>query len=601
MDKKDEWEIGASRDMAPAKPDAGELDVFKMKTLVGQILDGRFLIEKDLTESGADQGGMGLVYLAQDLKLMSKRVVVKILSGAALKSKDIVRKFLHEKEALIRLDHPGIVRILDSGNLSDGNPFIVMEYIPGYSLRKKMSDDGPLPFETVAHIAESVTDALSAAHVAGIIHRDIKPENIMLTPQEDGRERVRLIDFGIARVEESKLAPATELPRGIGTILYISPEQLSGGAEPSPAMDIYSFAIVVHEMLTGRRPFEPQSQVEMFMLQTGGVQTRPGSLRPGITTSCEDLLLAALEFDPSARPTDIRAFGRELARELRAANEHPTRQFSAPGPTQASIAVDTDDVQTVDREAAVIADDYHAQIGAGKPKDKKGSLIPAIAAVVLIVLLLPLGYFGWRFVAGSGGDANSNSKSVTNGANNLPVNSNSTTVAGDRVMIGYSFTAQKYQNDVPVGDPTKTSGLDFLEKDSKYRIKFMSGAAGYLYVFSESGGSYNILFPTPKQNGGVADVTAGKPVETGWNTYDGNTSTETVWLIWSRERREDLEGARKSAYDDAGKVGSTDAAKLGDLIRSNRSAESRKGDDGAYVIEGKGELIVHRIELVVRK
>lgn len=597
-DKKEEWEIGASRDLAPAKPDAGELDVFRMKTLVGQILDGRFLIEKDLSEAGADQGGMGLVYLAQDLKLMSKQVVVKILSRAALKSNDIVRKFLHEKEALIRVDHPGIVRILDSGNLSDGNPFIVMEYIPGYSLRKKMSDNGPLPFETVAHIVESVTGALSAAHGAGIIHRDIKPENIMLTPQEDGLERVRLIDFGIARVEESKLAPATELPRGIGTILYIAPEQLSGAAEPSPAMDIYSFAIVVWEMLTGGRPFEPQSQVEMFMLQTKGVQTRPGSLRVGLTMNCEDLLLAALEFDPSARPSDIRMFGRDLARELRAANENPTRQFSAPAPTEASIAIDTDEVQTVDREPAVIADDYHTQIGAGKSKDKKGSWVPATAAVVLIVLLFPLGYFGWRFIAGSGGDANANSSVTTN---KPAVNSNSTTVAEDRVRIDYSFTEQKFQNDKPVGGPTKTSGLGFLENGNKYKLGFTSGADGFLYVFSDSGGSYQILFPTPKQNGGVADVKAGKPAETGWNTYDGNASTETVWLIWSRSRRDDLENARKSAYEGAGKVGPTESSRLGEFVRSNRLTDSKMGEEGAFLIDGNGGLVVHRIELSARK
>ena len=139
------------------------IDFDKPDSLVGRRLDGRFLIERNLTETGADQGGIGVVYLATDLKLMGKEVVVKILCEAALKHQDIVRKFQHEKEALIRLDHPGVVRILDSGSLKDGNPFMVMEYIKGYSLRKLMREKGPLPLHVVAHLIQCITDALEAA------------------------------------------------------------------------------------------------------------------------------------------------------------------------------------------------------------------------------------------------------------------------------------------------------------------------------------------------------------------------------------------------------------------------------------------------------
>jgi eukaryotic-like serine/threonine-protein kinase len=226
-----------------------------------------------------------VVYLARDTKLMGKEVVVKILNETALKHPDIVRKFEHEKEALIRLDHPGIVRILDSGRLYDGNPFMVMDYIKGHSLRKALQLAGKLPLEVAANIIESVTDALSAAHSAKILHRDIKPENIMLTPIEEGMYRARLIDFGIARVEESKLAPATEISRAIGSILYISPEQLIGKLDLTPAADIYSFAIVAYEMLTGELPFKPKAIAEMYQLEREGVKTPPSSLRPEVPTN----------------------------------------------------------------------------------------------------------------------------------------------------------------------------------------------------------------------------------------------------------------------------------------------------------------------------
>ncbi len=195
-DKKEEWEIGYSREN-PANPpqEAKTVNSEKSQTLVGQMLDGRFLIEKDLTEGGADAGGIGLIYLAQDMKLMGKKMVVKILQKALLQNEDIARKFQHEKEALIRLDHPNIVRILDSGTLSDGNPFMVMDYIQGYSLRRVLSQKKELSFLFCAHIIETVTSALGAAHAEKILHRDIKPENIMLTPQQEGAERVRVIDF----------------------------------------------------------------------------------------------------------------------------------------------------------------------------------------------------------------------------------------------------------------------------------------------------------------------------------------------------------------------------------------------------------------------
>ena len=106
------------------------------------MIDGRFLIEKNLTDAGADAGGIGIVFLARDMKLMGRKTVVKILQKAMLAVDEIARKFQHEKEALIRLDHPNIVRILDSGNLSDGNPYLVMEYIPGNSLRRRMRELG---------------------------------------------------------------------------------------------------------------------------------------------------------------------------------------------------------------------------------------------------------------------------------------------------------------------------------------------------------------------------------------------------------------------------------------------------------------------------
>jgi serine/threonine-protein kinase len=154
-DKKDEGEIDATKPFTPAETVELTSKLVASDAMVGQMLDNRFLIKKDLTDGGADAGGIGLVYLAQDSKLMNRQVVVKILQKAAIENPDILRKFQHEKEALIRLDHPNIVRILDSGTLSDGNPFMVMEYIAGYSLRRMLSERKPLSLAFCAHVIES--------------------------------------------------------------------------------------------------------------------------------------------------------------------------------------------------------------------------------------------------------------------------------------------------------------------------------------------------------------------------------------------------------------------------------------------------------------
>ncbi len=325
-DKKSERELNNSYNPLSVETEVITIDFLKSDALVGQILDGRFLIVKDLTESGADAGGIGLVYLAKDKKMMDREVVVKILQKSALENADLLRKFQHEKEALIRLDHPNIVRILDSGALADGNPFMVMEYIAGYSLSKVLRETGKLPFDFIAHVTESVTDALSAAHSQKILHRDIKPANIMLTPQEENFERVRLIDFGIARVGDSRLAEETKAFFSVGTLQYIAPEQLEGNLAQTPATDIYAFAIVLYQMLTGKLPFEPHNPVEMFVMQKEGVKIPPGDLRNNLPAEAEKVLLSALEFEPDKRPQNARAFGRRLAKILRDNTNYKTNR-----------------------------------------------------------------------------------------------------------------------------------------------------------------------------------------------------------------------------------------------------------------------------------
>ncbi|HJQ32393.1 MAG TPA: AAA-like domain-containing protein [Pyrinomonadaceae bacterium] len=287
------------------KPGGGAWD------LTGQLLDGRYLVESQL-----GRGGIGVVYLARDTKLMEKRVVVKVLLD--LPGDDdtrhwVRRKFHEEIEALARIDHPGVVGVMHAGELQDGRPFIVMQYIEGSSLRSVMKQ-GPMALARAANIIRQIGHALSSAHSRGIIHRDLKPDNIMLQSLEEGDEHVRLIDFGIATVHDSQAAAGATSTRVAGTVFYMAPEQLQG--RPSPASDIFAVAVLAYEMLTGARPFNPKSPYEVMETLRAGVRARPSELRPDLPAEAEEVILRALSFDEAGRPPSARAFVDALARAL---------------------------------------------------------------------------------------------------------------------------------------------------------------------------------------------------------------------------------------------------------------------------------------------
>src|SRR6266853_5856597 len=188
--------------------------------LIGTVIDGRYAIERML-----GHGGMGQVYRAKDLQLHSRPVVIKLLLEEADNDPYRRQKFQQEMEALSRIQHPGVIDIIDSGELPDAKPFIVMEYIDGTNLRAQIRSEG-MNLERAGEIIKQMGRALGAAHEKGIFHRDLKPENIMLQDLGHGEEMVKIIDFGIARIKHSAIAPTTATTATAGTIAYMAPEQL---------------------------------------------------------------------------------------------------------------------------------------------------------------------------------------------------------------------------------------------------------------------------------------------------------------------------------------------------------------------------------------
>jgi len=279
---------------------------FAPENLVGTTIDDRYLIEREL-----GQGGMSQVYVALDLKLKRQAVVIKILSEALVHDSYARQKFEQEVEALLRIDHPGVVRVLDVGKLADERPYIVMPYVDGETLRLQIPAEG-MNLNRVASILKQIGAALEHVHEKGIFHRDLKPENIVIKRDADS---VVLLDFGIAKVKDSVVAPSTAHGASVGTLLYMSPEQLRG-EDVTAASDIYSMSLIAYELVTGRRPFNPSSASQLLEMQRAGVRVKPIHLRESLPANAQAMILRALSFDPRARYTNAREFGSNLAHAL---------------------------------------------------------------------------------------------------------------------------------------------------------------------------------------------------------------------------------------------------------------------------------------------
>jgi serine/threonine protein kinase len=224
------------------------------------ILDGQFQI---LQKIGS--GGMGSVYKAAQ-PAMNRMVAVKILHPKLTNRKDLVSRFRREARAMSHLEHPNTVKVLVYGELpDDGSLYIVMEYLEGKNLNQVVRKEGPLAPERAVPILIQVCGALQEAHLQGIIHRDLKPENIFLSTNGGLRDYPKVLDFGLAKVTERELRPGsimlTQEGMVFGTPEFMSPEQAQGKVLDARS-DIYSLAVILYEVLTGKLPFDAKTPME---------------------------------------------------------------------------------------------------------------------------------------------------------------------------------------------------------------------------------------------------------------------------------------------------------------------------------------------------
>ncbi len=265
----------------------------------GMLLNGRYRIEQRIA-----QGGMATIYKARDERLSGRPTAIKILRPDIGGVEWLSRRFEQERQALGRIQNPGVISVIDIGETPQGLAFLALEFVDGPTLRHLLVN-GPLNRTCTATYLKQAADALQSAHEVGVTHRDLKPENLMIRAHGQKEERLVIVDFGIAVVRSPGDATLV-LSHAAGSLHYMAPEQAQGRI--TPACDVYALGLIVFEMITGERAIP---------LGLGSNGDLPGSMRSylgnQISAEAIEILTSALHFDPAARPTAIGEWGHRLA------------------------------------------------------------------------------------------------------------------------------------------------------------------------------------------------------------------------------------------------------------------------------------------------
>ncbi|WP_291279902.1 PASTA domain-containing protein [Galactobacter sp.] len=264
--------------------------------MIGSLLDERYAIERRIA-----RGGMATIYLAMDTKLQRK-VAVKVLYPHLAEDPSFVRRFEAEAIAAAKLSHPHVVSVYDQGVDGD-TAYLVMEYVPGATLRDVIKTQGRLSPRATLQLTDALLSGLAGAHQAGLVHRDVKPENVLLAP--DGR--IKVTDFGLARAASAHTATGAL----IGTVAYVSPELVTGTPADTRS-DLYAVGIMLYEMLTGAQPFTAETGWQVALKHVNETVPPAGESVVGLAPDLEEVVAWCTRHDPEDRPHDAEALRQEL-------------------------------------------------------------------------------------------------------------------------------------------------------------------------------------------------------------------------------------------------------------------------------------------------
>ncbi|OUE27957.1 Serine/threonine-protein kinase PK-1 [Clavibacter michiganensis] len=364
--------------------------------MIGRLLDGRYQVRSRIA-----RGGMATVYVATDLRL-ERRVAVKVMHGHLADDSAFRDRFIQEARSAARLAHPNVVNVFDQGQDSD-MAYLVMEYLPGMTLRELLQEYERLTPEQTLDILEAVLSGLAAAHKAGIVHRDLKPENVLLA--DDGR--IKIGDFGLARAVSANTATGQAL---LGTIAYLSPELVTRGIADTRS-DIYAVGIMMYEMLAGEQPFKGEQPMQIAYQHANDQVPTPSTANASVPVELDELVLWATARDPEQRPRDARA----LLDELYAVQNRLDARSGDPAPLQRTVvfpsapalpSVTTGETQVVGGPPVMTRQETESRepesvvalAAAGSRRRSRGWVL----ALLVVMLAALAGGTGWYYGQGPG-------------------------------------------------------------------------------------------------------------------------------------------------------------------------------------------------------
>ena len=341
--------------------------------LIGKIIGNRYEI---LEEVGL--GGMATVYKAKD-HVLNRLVAVKVLKDEFTTDTEFIKRFNTEAQAAASLSHPNIVSIYDVGHEDENNLYyIVMELVQGKTLKEIINSEGILSWKWAVNIAMQIASALELAHKNGIVHRDIKPHNIIIT--EDGIAKVT--DFGIAKAVSN--STITAFGTTIGSVHYFSPEQAKGGFTDAKS-DLYSLGVVMYEMLTGKVPFDADTPVSVALKHMQEDPKEPIELNPEIPSAVNQIVIKAMQKEPSARYQNAT----EMLHDLSKALKDPDGDFviienKDGGYTRVMQAISDDQINSGKKEEVKTKTNFFTE----HPKAKIAIIILSLVLLFVIVFLI---------------------------------------------------------------------------------------------------------------------------------------------------------------------------------------------------------------------